>query len=57
MRITNAVPWHRVVGAGGRISPRGDGASEWEQRQLLAEEGVTFAASGRIPLARFGWGG
>ncbi len=53
----SAVPWHRVVGAGGRISPRGDGASAWEQGQLLAEEGVVVAANGRIPLAQFGWGG
>jgi methylated-DNA-protein-cysteine methyltransferase related protein len=51
----SAVPWHRVVGAGGRISPRGDGAGELEQRLLLADEGVAFAASGRIRLAQFAW--
>jgi methylated-DNA-protein-cysteine methyltransferase related protein len=51
----SAVPWHRVVGAGGRISPRGDGESEREQRLLLEEEGVRFEASGRIRLARYAW--
>jgi methylated-DNA-protein-cysteine methyltransferase related protein len=51
----SAVPWHRVVGAGGRISPRGDGESEREQRLLLADEGVTFAPNGRIRLAQHAW--
>ncbi len=50
-------PWYRVVGAGGRISARGDGESEQEQRLLLEDEGVEFTASGRIDLARFGWDG
>ncbi len=50
-------PWFRVVGAGGRISPRGDGASEEEQRLLLEDEGVVFSKSGRIDLDRFGWQG
>lgn len=49
-------PWYRVVGAGGRISPRGDGASEEEQRLLLEDEGVAFSAAGGIDLGRFGWG-
>lgn len=53
----SVVPWHRVVGASGRISPRGDGESEDEQRLLLADEGVTFGPGGRIPLAEFAWGG
>ena len=50
-------PWYRVVGAGGRISPRGDGSSEEEQQLLLADEGVEFTATGCIDLARFGWTG
>ena len=53
----SVVPWQRVVGAGGRISPRGDGESEREQQLLLAAEGVEFEAAGRIRLARFGWEG
>jgi len=36
-----SVPWHRVVGAGGRISPRaGDGPMV--QRRRLRREGVSF---------------
>lgn len=48
-------PWYRVVGSGGRISPRGDGASEREQRLLLEDEGVAFSAAGVIDMARCGW--
>ncbi len=36
-----SVPWHRVVGAGGRISPRA-GAGPLLQRKRLRAEGVTF---------------
>jgi methylated-DNA-protein-cysteine methyltransferase-like protein len=36
-----AVPWHRVVGSGGRISPRG-GAGPALQRRRLRAEGVRF---------------
>jgi methylated-DNA-protein-cysteine methyltransferase-like protein len=35
------VPWHRVVGRGGRISAR-DGGSMAEQRRRLLREGVRF---------------
>ena len=50
------VPWHRVVNAQGKISPRADGNPAAEmQRLLLEEEGVTFDAHGRIPLERFRW--
>jgi methylated-DNA-protein-cysteine methyltransferase-like protein len=35
------VPWHRVVGAGGRISLRA-GSGPSEQRRRLRAEGVTF---------------
>jgi len=47
------VPWHRVVGAGGKISLGGEGYSV--QRKLLESEGVEFGEKGRIPLSRFGW--
>jgi len=35
-----AIPWHRVVGAGGEIKLRG--APGMEQRLRLMQEGVTF---------------
>jgi methylated-DNA-protein-cysteine methyltransferase-like protein len=47
------VPWHRVVGAGGKISLGGEGYSI--QRKLLETEGVEFTAGGKIPLSQFGW--
>lgn len=46
------LPWHRVVGAGGRISLRG--ADGQEQRLRLQTEGVRFIGN-RVPLERFGW--
>jgi methylated-DNA-protein-cysteine methyltransferase-like protein len=50
------IPWHRVVGADGRISTRSeDGAIERLQRELLEREGVVFDAHGRVALARFQW--
>jgi methylated-DNA-protein-cysteine methyltransferase-like protein len=46
------VPWHRVVGAGGRISPRA-GAGPLVQRRRLRREGITFR-QGRVDLRRHG---
>jgi methylated-DNA-protein-cysteine methyltransferase-like protein len=51
----SGVPWHRVVGASGRISVRGGG--ERVQRARLESEGVELSPSGRIDMDRFGWGG
>jgi len=48
------VPWHRVVNAAGRISPRPDEGPEL-QRLLLQEEGVVFDETDRIDLERFAW--
>lgn len=50
----SALPWHRVVGAGGRLSlaagtPAGD-----EQRQRLAREGI-LVQGGRLDIRRHGW--
>ena len=51
----SALPWHRVLGAGGRISlPGGSGAGAL-QRILLEAEGVRFDAGGNVPLAAYGW--
>ena len=38
------LPWHRVVGAGGKIVTPGETA--WTQRQLLIAEGIRFRGSG-----------
>ena len=49
------VPWHRVVNAQGRVSPRGDGVGATIQEKLLAKEGIEIDARGRIDLARYRW--
>ncbi|MGD2068341.1 MAG: MGMT family protein [Gemmatimonadota bacterium] len=49
------VPWHRVVNARGRISPRGDGTSVRIQRAALEAEGVRFETDGAVDLERWGW--
>ena len=50
------LPWHRVVNAQGRISPRsGGGPADIVQRLRLEHEGVQFDEQGRIPLKHFQW--
>jgi len=50
------VPWHRVVNAQGRCSPRGDGGpGAIVQRLRLERERIRFDESGRLSLARFRW--
>jgi methylated-DNA-protein-cysteine methyltransferase-like protein len=44
------VPWHRVVGKGGCISPR-DGAGMLKQRLLLLREGVRLRGA-RVAMER-----
>ena len=52
----SAVPWHRVINAQGRVSPRaGHSAADPTQRIRLAAEGVRFDASGRTSLKRYRW--
>jgi methylated-DNA-protein-cysteine methyltransferase-like protein len=46
------VPWHRVLGLGGRISLR-EGPGGLEQRRRLRAEGVRFVR-GRVDMARYG---
>jgi methylated-DNA-protein-cysteine methyltransferase-like protein len=48
------LPWHRVLGASGRISlPAAAGGAE--QARRLQREGVGVDARGRVDLARFRW--
>ena len=50
-----AVPWHRVVNAAGRLSPRAVPDGELTQRLLLAQEGIRLDAGGRLALAELQW--
>jgi methylated-DNA-protein-cysteine methyltransferase-like protein len=53
--VGSDVPWHRVIGAGARISlPRETGAYAL-QRALLEKEGVRFDARERVDFERFRW--
>jgi methylated-DNA-protein-cysteine methyltransferase related protein len=46
------IPWHRVVGAGGRLLPHEPYASK--QRMLLETEGTTFLGM-KVDLAAHEW--
>jgi methylated-DNA-protein-cysteine methyltransferase related protein len=46
------IPWHRVVGAGGRLLPREPYSSK--QRMLLETEGTTFAGM-KVDMAVHEW--
>ncbi len=49
------VPWHRVVNAKGKISPRGlDGCDDY-QKILLEEEKIIFNDKNCILLKEFQW--
>ena len=48
--VKPSVPWHRVVGAGGRISPRAGPGPELQRRRLRAE-GVAFRGAADRPAA------
>ncbi|MEN5047707.1 MGMT family protein [Pseudomonas koreensis] len=48
------LPWHRVLGAGGRISLPPGSPSGDEQRARLRSEGVTVL-NNRVDIQRHGW--
>jgi len=51
---TAGLPWHRVIGAAGRISlARGRGFAE--QKARLIGEGVAVGLGGRVDLKRYRW--
>ncbi len=52
--LADGVPWHRVVGAGGRVSQR-HGTGAGEQRDRLQAEGIEFEDGGRIDLSIYLW--
>ncbi|MBN2726344.1 MGMT family protein [Candidatus Mcinerneyibacteriota bacterium] len=49
------LPWHRVVGSGGRIVLKGGGFEE--QKRLLEKEGVKVSNRGLIDMESFGTAG
>jgi methylated-DNA-protein-cysteine methyltransferase related protein len=50
------LPWHRVLGAGGRLSiMKLDPAAGTTQRLRLEREGVRFDARGRVDMDRWRW--
>ncbi|WP_455923488.1 MGMT family protein [Pseudomonas putida] len=48
------LPWHRVIGAGGRISLAAGTVGGEEQRARLRAEGVYFM-NNRVDIRRHGW--
>ncbi|MGE6531547.1 MGMT family protein [Pseudomonas sp. NPDC077382] len=48
------LPWHRVMGAGGRLSLAAGTVSGEEQRARLRTEGVQVV-NGRVDIRRHGW--
>lgn len=48
------LPWHRVMGAGGRLSLAAGTLSGDEQRARLRAEGVQVI-NGRVDIRRHGW--
>jgi methylated-DNA-protein-cysteine methyltransferase-like protein len=52
----SAVPWHRVVAAGGRLSlGKLDPSSAITQRLRLEHEGVRFDGRGCVDMERYSW--
>ena len=52
--LAGTVPWHRVIGSGGRCT-HVDTFSAAAQRDLLEREGVRFDRRGRVDLQRARW--
>ncbi len=48
------LPWHRVINAQGKVSPRAHTKFHQLQHLLLEEEGIVFEGV-RIDLERHGW--
>jgi methylated-DNA-protein-cysteine methyltransferase-like protein len=52
LRSGSGLPWHRIVGAGGKISLPGDAG--FEQRMRLQMEGVGFRGA-RVDMENHAW--
>ncbi|MCB9855546.1 MAG: MGMT family protein [Phycisphaerales bacterium] len=52
--LAEMLPWHRVVGADGRIRPR-TGSGPNRQRSRLEKEGVGVNEQGRIRIKAYLW--
>ncbi|WP_097089051.1 MULTISPECIES: MGMT family protein [unclassified Pseudomonas] len=50
----SALPWHRVLGAGGRLSLAAGSPSGDEQRARLRGEGLAIT-NNRVDIRRHGW--
>jgi len=48
------LPWHRVINAQGKVSPRTHSKFHLFQYELLEEEGIVFEDN-RIDLAKYRW--
>lgn len=48
------LPWHRVIGASGRLSLPADSPAGAEQRARLRAEGVRISGT-RVDMRRHGW--
>ncbi len=51
----SALPWHRVVAAGGRLALPPGSPADREQRRRLRREGSLLPGARRVDLARAGW--
>ena len=51
----SGVPWHRVINAQGKVSPRAEPSYVSIQQKLLEGEGIEIGAGDRISLKQFGW--
>ncbi len=51
------LPWHRVIGAAGKISIPKDQTGYLRQKKKLEQEGVQFGLGDTIDLSEFQWPG
>ncbi len=51
------LPWHRVIGAAGKITLPKDHSSHLKQKKKLQQEGIEFGLSDTIDLSLYQWPG